>query len=104
MISSKWILSSALLGALSLAGCSKEAPEPADEETVTQPSAPPAVAPTPPPEPTAVKVPLSPATPKTQPSGVVTPEDLEEEAAGSVQLDNLEAELDRLEAEISGGG
>lgn len=45
---------------------------------------------------------LAPEEPKTAVSGVPTPEDLEEEAAASLSPDNLEAELDRLEAEITG--
>ena len=100
LMTALWVLS--VLGAST--ACSKETPVPADEQTVAAAPAPPVVAPAPVPENTATKAPLSPPTPKTQPEGLVTPEDLEEEAANTVQLDNLEAELDRLEAEISGGG
>lgn len=46
---------------------------------------------------------LSPEVPQFPDTPVVIPEDLEEEAARTVSLDNLEAELDRLEAEIMGG-
>ncbi len=46
---------------------------------------------------------LSPETPKTALGAVPTPEDLEEEAHKTVAVDNLEAELDRLEAEIMAG-
>ncbi|NLE88076.1 MAG: hypothetical protein GX607_16950 [Myxococcales bacterium] len=45
---------------------------------------------------------LAPEQPQTKLSGVPLPEDLEEEAARTLSPDNLEAELDRLEAEITG--
>lgn len=45
---------------------------------------------------------LAPEEPQTKLSGVPLPEDLEEEAARTLSPDNLEAELDRLEAEITG--
>ena len=45
---------------------------------------------------------LSPEVPLTRLGEVPTSEDLEEEAAKTVSVDNLEAELDRLEAEIVG--
>jgi hypothetical protein len=45
---------------------------------------------------------LSPDVPDTKLSGLPTPEDLEEEAAKTLAPENLEAELDRLEAEITG--
>lgn len=45
---------------------------------------------------------LSPEVPLTRLGEIPTAEDLEEEAAKTVSVDNLEAELDRLEAEIVG--
>ncbi len=45
---------------------------------------------------------LAPEQPQTKLTGVPLPEDLEEEAARTLSPDNLEAELDRLEAEITG--
>ncbi len=47
--------------------------------------------------------PLSPEKPATALGTVPTPEDLEGEAERTVRVDNLEAELDRLEAEITAG-
>ena len=44
--------------------------------------------------------PLSPDFPKTKLGEIPTSEDLEREAENTVALQNLEAELDRLEAEI----
>lgn len=44
---------------------------------------------------------LSPDLPKTTIAGLPTPEDFEEEAARTLSPDHLEAELDRLEAEIT---
>ncbi len=46
--------------------------------------------------------PLAPSQPETKVAGVPVAEDYEEEAARTIRLENLEAELDRLEAEISG--
>ncbi len=43
---------------------------------------------------------LSPDTPRSRGNEIATPEDFEEEASRTVALENLEAELDRLEAEI----
>ncbi len=46
---------------------------------------------------------LAPAEPKAEVEGPPTPPDFEEEADKSIHFENLEAELDRLEAEITGG-
>jgi hypothetical protein len=43
---------------------------------------------------------LSPDSPRSRGDEIATPEDFEEEASRTVALENLEAELDRLEAEI----
>lgn len=43
---------------------------------------------------------LAPDTPRSRGEEIATPEDFEEEASRTVALENLEAELDRLEAEI----
>lgn len=43
---------------------------------------------------------LAPDTPRSRGDEIATPEDFEEEASRTVALENLEAELDRLEAEI----
>jgi hypothetical protein len=45
---------------------------------------------------------LAPDTPRSRGDEISTPEDFEEEASRTVALENLEAELDRLEAEIDG--
>ncbi len=45
---------------------------------------------------------LSPDSPRSRGDEIATPEDFEEEASRTVALENLEAELDRLEAEIVG--
>jgi hypothetical protein len=81
----------ALVLALALGACGKDEPEteeapPAAAETEQ-------VAETPAPE-------LSPEEPESDAPAVATPEDFEEEAARTVKLENLDAELDRLEAEI----
>jgi hypothetical protein len=44
---------------------------------------------------------LAPESPRTKVADVPVPEDFEEEAAKTVSVENLEVELDRLEAEIS---
>lgn len=43
---------------------------------------------------------LAPDTPRSRGDEIATPQDFEEEASRTVALENLEAELDRLEAEI----
>ena len=43
---------------------------------------------------------LAPDTPRSRGDEIATPEDFEEEASRTVAIENLEAELDRLEAEI----
>jgi hypothetical protein len=78
----------ALVLALALGGCSKEEPN-----TEPVPAAQPARPAEPSPE-------LAPEDPTTQTPAVAAPEDFEDEAARTVQLENLDAELDRLEAEI----
>jgi hypothetical protein len=83
--------------ALALTGCDKK-DEPKDAPAAAQDAQ---VAPSQPDAEVRVAA-LAPEEPKTVLSGVPTPEDLEEEAATSLSPDNLEAELDRLEAEITG--
>ena len=43
---------------------------------------------------------LAPDSPRSRGEEIATPQDFEEEASRTVALENLEAELDRLEAEI----
>jgi|GEM_PF-3220275 len=45
---------------------------------------------------------LAPEEPRTRAKPIPTPEDYEDEASRTVAVENLEAELDRLEAEIVG--
>ncbi len=101
MTTKLWTLA-ALGAALGLIGCKQEsAPETKTEEV--QPSKPPPVA-----EVASAKTALpaagadalSPDEPTTVVDGVPTPEDFAEEAQRVVSADALEAELDRLEAEI----
>ena len=74
----------------------KPEPEPSVESKADQP-APAETAATPNDE---ENPPLSPDFPKTKLGEIPTSEDLEREAENTVALQNLEAELDRLEAEI----
>lgn len=53
-----------------------------------------------PPAPIKMGGPLSPEQPKTELSQIPVAEELENEAANSIGVDNIEAELDRIEAEI----
>jgi hypothetical protein len=86
----------ALVLALALGGCGNKEEPTAAEAPSTVPEEPKAVAEeTPAPE-------LSPEEPSTEAPVVAVPEDFEEEAARTVKLENLDAELDRLEAEIEG--
>ena len=87
-------LISAVCG-LSLACSKKEEPK-----TETAPVSQPAEVPAPAPE---IELPdMSPDEPQTTASEIPVAEDYEEEAERTVHADNLEAELDRLEAEIMG--
>ena len=45
---------------------------------------------------------LSPEEPSSETDGLAVPEDFEEEAARTVKLENVDAELDRLQVEIDG--
>lgn len=47
--------------------------------------------------------PLAPDSPRTAVGDVAVPAELEEEASRTVAIENLETELDRLEAEITAG-
>jgi hypothetical protein len=93
----------ALGAALSLIGCKQEAPTETKTEQV-QPAKPQEIAPvaeTKPVAPAVAEGPaLSPDEPTTLVEGVPTPEDFAEEAEKTVSPDALDAELDRLEAEI----
>jgi hypothetical protein len=88
---------------LGLTGCSKEAPTDTKTEQV-QPAKPQEIAPVAETKPAAPPAPegpaLSPDEPTTVVEGVPTPEDFAEEAEKTVSADALDAELDRLEAEI----
>ncbi len=83
----------ALAASLSAAGCKKDEPPKPDKK---------AEAPKPPPEPEVVLSDMAPDDPKTKVEGPATTADYEEEADKSLHYENLEAELDRLEAEIAG--
>lgn len=83
----------ALALALALGGCAKD--EPKTDEALAAPEAPAAEVAD---EREAAE--LAPEDPETQPEGVPVPEDFEEEAAQTLHFENLDAELDRLEAEI----
>ena len=81
-------------------GCKKEPPpEPEKPKEAAKPEAKRER-----PEPPRVRLPsLSPDEPATKVEGAPTPTDFEAEADRTVRFENLEAELDRLEAEIIGG-
>lgn len=99
----KW-LTCALVVAAFATGCKKSEPKPEPEKTVEK-SKPkkkskdqkPKDPPTPLPR-------VSPEEPRTEVSEYPVPDEFADEAAKSVSTDNLEAELDSLEAEILGGG
>lgn len=91
-MSSKFWISAVLL--LAVTGCKKE-------ETREEPSAP-VVQPAEKPSAPVAELPLAPDVPTTKLGELPIAEDLEEEAARTIVVDNLEAELDRLEAEILG--
>lgn len=98
------------IGSLGMACVACDQTPPKDESESSQASAPPkpAVATAPPvgAAPTAapaqgeVTPPLAPDFPQTKLGDIPTSEDLEDEADNTVAFQNLEAELDRLEAEI----
>jgi hypothetical protein len=87
-----YTLKLALVSALALGGCAKDEPKdepvaaPTEAEEVAEREAPPP----------------APEEPESSAPSVATPEDFEEEAARTVRLENIDAELDRLEAEIGG--
>lgn len=85
----------ALLALTLLPACGKEEPknEPAPEPQVEAPKPEPKKAPK-------RLASLAPDEPRTRINDVPTSADLEEEAHRTVAVENLEAELDRLEAEI----
>jgi len=83
----------ALAVALSASGCKKDEPPKADKKA----EAPPA-----PPEPEVVLPDMAPDEPATKVEGPAIPADFEAEADKALHYENLEAELDRLEAEIAG--
>ncbi len=85
---------------LLLTACDRTPPEPTPEpsaETKPEPPTSPKESATPEAD---ENPPLSPDFPKTKLGEIPTSEDLEREAENTVALQNLEAELDRLEAEI----
>jgi hypothetical protein len=90
-------LFAALLALALLPACGKDEPkeQPAPEPTVEAPKPEPKQAPK-------RLASLAPDEPRTRISDVPTSADLEEEANRTVAVENLEAELDRLEAEIVG--
>jgi hypothetical protein len=86
-----------LLLVLPVAGCKKSEPEPQSEPEKTAEVAKPAE-----PEPEEAAPARDTSLPATEVTdGIPTEEDYEEEAEKAVTADNLEAELDKLEAEIS---
>lgn len=87
-----------LLLVLAVCGCKKSEPEPQAEPEKTEAAAKPA-----PPEPAAKAEPVRDTSlPETEVTdGIPTEEDYEEEAEKVITGDNLEAELDKLEAEIA---
>lgn len=95
---SRSIATCALLALGLAAACEKKEPPPPETAAPERASASPA---RPAEEENVALTALSPDTPKTTLAGLPTPEDLEEEAANTLAADNLEAELDRLEAEIT---
>lgn len=90
-----------LLVLVALTGCDETKPPPLDQppvsEAATSPSEPSETAPSAPEE---SEPELSPEFPSTDLGEIPTFEDLELEASRTVAVQNLEAELDRLEAEI----
>jgi len=101
MRNNQWLLV-LLLGGLAMAGCKKSEPE-ATQETTAE--APPQTAEAKPPEPAPAMVPAAAGAdasePKTQVTdGIPTEEDYEGEAEQVITADNLESQLDKLEAEI----
>jgi hypothetical protein len=74
-------------------GCKKDEPKKEDKK---------AEAPKPAPEPEVHLPDMAPDEPSTKVEGPVTASDLEPEAEKTLHYENLEAELDRLEAEIAG--
>lgn len=89
-----YALALALLATTPLA-CKKDEPKDKKEQKAEKPEK----------KPEKAKVdltPLAPSEPETKVAGTPVAEDYEEEAARTIRLENLEAELDRLEAEISG--
>lgn len=90
----------ALSGVLTLVACKQE-PAPETKTEAVQPAKPAIVEPPPAPV-TVVETGLSPDEPATVVQGIPTPQDFADEAEKTVTADNLEAELDRLEAEIGG--
>lgn len=87
------IILSMLAFGLVAGGCKKDAPPKEDKK---------AEAPKPEPEPEVDLPEMAPDEPTTKVEGPVTTADLEAEAEKTLHYENLEAELDRLEAEIAG--
>jgi len=83
----------ALAASLSANGCKKDEPKKEDKK---------AEAPAPAPEPDVPLPDMAPDDPKTKVDGPATTADFEAEADKTLHYENLEAELDRLEAEIAG--
>ena len=92
----------ALGAAMTLIGCKQEPPPETKTTEEVQPAKPTPVPEAPKPAPAAVDTGLSPDDATTTVQGVPTPEDFADEAEKTVSPDNLDAELDRLEAEIGG--
>ncbi len=91
----------ALGAAVTLVGCKQEPPPSENNAEQVQPAKPaPAPEPAKPAPAPVIETGLSPDEPLTVVTGVPTPVDFADEAEKTVTPDNLEAELDRLEAEI----
>lgn len=100
--SMKWLASLLVLASVAT-GCKKSEPKPEPEKKAEKAKSekkskkPKSDPPTPLPR-------VSPEEPRTEVSEYPVPDEFAEEAAKSVSTDNLEAELDSIEAEILGGG
>lgn len=98
----RWLTCALVLATLAT-GCKKSEPKPEPEKTAEKkPKKPKSKKPKSDPPTPLPRV--SPEEPRTEVSEYPVPGEFADEAAKSVSTDNLEAELDSLEAEILGGG